>query len=174
MIRALLSADLILRFIPAIICALSGEIRIGDGLKASEIGYLPQQTAAQKDFPAGVFEVVLSGRQSKRTPRPLYTRSNKRILRGLLRVVAALPRPFYSRADRQIALGNLEKLGITELKNKCCHPAPSVLSKSCWQHPCHEPFGRTTERCFNGIQYLRLALTSLTIEDEHGAEYVST
>jgi len=173
MIRALLSADLILRFIPEIICALSGEIRIGDGLKASEIGYLPQQTAAQKNFPAGVFEVVLSGRQSKRTPRPLQGPISG-LLRGLLRVVAALLRPFYSRADRQIALGNLEKLGITELKNKCCHPAPSVLSKSCWQHPCHEPFGRTTERCFNGIQYLRLALTSLTIEDEHGAEYVST
>ena len=173
MIRALLSADLILRFIPEIICALSGEIRIGDGLKASEIGYLPQQTAAQKNFPAGVFEVVLSGHQSKRTPRPLQGPISG-LLRGLLRVVAALLRPFYSRADRQIALGNLEKLGITELKNKCCRPAPSALSKSCWQHPCHEPFGRTTERCFNGIQYLRLALTSLTIEDEHGAEYVST
>jgi len=173
MIRALLSADLILRFIPEIICALSGEIRIGDGLKASEIGYLPQQTAAQKDFPAGVFEVVLSGHQSKRTPRPLQGPISG-LLRGLLRVVAALLRPFYSRADRQIALGNLEKLGITELKNKCCRPAPSALSKSCWQHPCHETFGRTTERCFNGIQYLRLALTSLTIEDEHGAEYVST
>ena len=75
---------------------LSGEIQIGDGLKASEIGYLPQQTAAQKDFPAGVFEVVLSGCQSKR---------------GL--------KPFYGKKDRQIALENLEKLGITELKNKC-------------------------------------------------------
>jgi len=75
---------------------LSGEIRIGDGLKASEIGYLPQQTAAQKDFPAGVFEVVLSGRQSKRGRKP-----------------------FYGKKDRQIALKNLEKLGISELKNKC-------------------------------------------------------
>ena len=41
--------------------ALSGEIIFGDGLKQTEIGYLPQQTAAQKDFPATVREVVLSG-----------------------------------------------------------------------------------------------------------------
>jgi len=75
---------------------VSGEILTGDGLRPNEIGYLPQQTAAQKDFPAGVFEVVLSGRQSKR---------------GL--------KPFYGGKDRQIALQNLERLGISHLKNKC-------------------------------------------------------
>ena len=61
--------------------ALSGEIRIGDGLKASEIGYLPQQTAAQKNFPAGVFEMVLS-RAPKQTDAPPATRSNKWITKG--------------------------------------------------------------------------------------------
>ena len=133
----------------------------------------PNRRRRKRIFLQGFSRWYCQGRQSKRTPRPLQGPISG-LLRGLLRVVAALPRPFYSRADRQIALGNLEKLGITELKNKCCRPAPSALSKSCWQHPCHETFGRTTERCFNGIQYLRLALTSLTIEDEHGAEYVST
>ncbi len=39
-----------------------GKIKFGDGLKSTSIGYLPQQTAAQKDFPASVYEVVLSGR----------------------------------------------------------------------------------------------------------------
>ena len=39
-----------------------GQITYGDGLKQNEIGYLPQQTDAQKDFPASVYEVVLSGR----------------------------------------------------------------------------------------------------------------
>lgn len=39
----------------------SGEIVFGDGLKRNEIGYLPQQTAVQRDFPASVYEVVLSG-----------------------------------------------------------------------------------------------------------------
>ena len=40
---------------------VSGRIEYGDGLKDYEIGYLPQQTVVQKDFPATVWEVVLSG-----------------------------------------------------------------------------------------------------------------
>ena len=52
----------------------TGSITTGDGLHPSEIGYLPQQTAAQKDFPASVWEVVLSavlhkGRQRGRAPQ---------------------------------------------------------------------------------------------------------
>ena len=33
-----------------------GQILLGDGLKQDEIGYLPQQTVVQKDFPASVYE----------------------------------------------------------------------------------------------------------------------
>lgn len=40
---------------------MSGSIVLGDGLKPYEIGYLPQQTIVQKDFPASVWEIVLSG-----------------------------------------------------------------------------------------------------------------
>ena len=40
---------------------LSGEIALGEGLRASEIGYLPQQTPVQRDFPASVREIVQSG-----------------------------------------------------------------------------------------------------------------
>ena len=75
---------------------MAGEIVMGEGLRADEIGYLPQQTPLQKDFPAGVFEVAISGRQNKR---------------GM--------RPFYSRADRQITMDNLERLGIAHLKKRC-------------------------------------------------------
>ena len=39
----------------------SGRIAYGDGLRRDQIGYLPQQTAAQRDFPASVEEVVRSG-----------------------------------------------------------------------------------------------------------------
>lgn len=74
----------------------SGTILLGDGLKATEIGYLPQQTAAQKDFPASVYEVVLSGRLSSR---------------GL--------KPFYGKEDRQVALENMQRLGIEPLRNRC-------------------------------------------------------
>ena len=44
----------------------SGSISYGDGLKQCEIGYLPQQTVLQKDFPASVSEVVLSGCLNKK------------------------------------------------------------------------------------------------------------
>ncbi|MCR5843737.1 MAG: ATP-binding cassette domain-containing protein, partial [Oscillospiraceae bacterium] len=40
---------------------MAGQILTGDGLRVNEIGYLPQQTPVQKDFPASVREVVLSG-----------------------------------------------------------------------------------------------------------------
>ena len=44
---------------------IRGEIVTGDGLTRGEIGYLPQQTQIQKDFPASVREVVLSGCQGR-------------------------------------------------------------------------------------------------------------
>ena len=69
-----------------------GKIIRGDGLKTNETGYLPQQTPAQKDFPASVYEVVLSGRLNGR---------------GL--------KPFYSKNDKQIALDNIKRLKIEHL-----------------------------------------------------------
>ena len=73
-----------------------GSLSVADELKRGCIGYLPQQTAAQKDFPATVQEVVLSGTLSRRGNRP-----------------------FYSRAERKLAAHNLERLGIEHLKQKC-------------------------------------------------------
>lgn len=75
---------------------LSGSIVFGDGLKQKEIGYLPQQTVVQKDFPASVYEVVLSGRLNRR---------------GL--------RPFYSAVDRETAVRNMKRLEIYDLAHKC-------------------------------------------------------
>ncbi|MBQ6206569.1 MAG: metal ABC transporter ATP-binding protein [Oscillospiraceae bacterium] len=75
---------------------MRGEIRVGDGLKKNEIGYLPQQTAVQRDFPASVREIVLSGCQSRAGLRPFYTRDEKRL-----------------------AAENMEKLGIAGLSGRC-------------------------------------------------------
>jgi zinc transport system ATP-binding protein len=75
---------------------MSGEIIIGDGLRQNEIGYLPQQTMVQRDFPASVCEVVLSGCLNKR---------------GF--------RPFYNKVERQIAEENMMKLGILSLASAC-------------------------------------------------------
>ena len=49
---------------------ISGRILTGDGLRKNEIGYLPQQTVVQKDFPASVREIVLSGCQGRCGSRP--------------------------------------------------------------------------------------------------------
>lgn len=75
---------------------MGGSIRTGDGLLADEIGYLPQQTMIQKDFPASVREIVLSGCQS---------RCGKR--------------PFYIKSERLLAAQSMAKMGITHLAKRC-------------------------------------------------------
>ena len=54
---------------------LGGSITFGDGLQNNEIGYLPQQTQVQKDFPATVWEIVLSGCQARAGRRPCRSRA---------------------------------------------------------------------------------------------------
>ena len=75
---------------------IKGQIVLGDGLKINEIGYMPQQTAAQKDFPASVLEVVRSG---------CLNRS------GL--------RPFYTKDEKKLADENIARLGIASIANHC-------------------------------------------------------
>ncbi len=57
---------------------IAGQILTGDGLRPNEIGYLPQQTPVQKDFPASVWEVVLSGFEGNCGWRPLFTKAEKK------------------------------------------------------------------------------------------------
>lgn len=57
----------------------AGMIRLNGGIKKSEIGYLPQQTEAHKDFPAGVDEVVLSGCLASKGIFPFYASKDKRL-----------------------------------------------------------------------------------------------
>ena len=75
---------------------MKGSITTGDGLNRREIGYLPQQNSIQRDFPATVREIVISGFQGQCGFRPFYTREQKR------------------RADE-----NIELMGISHLKNRC-------------------------------------------------------
>ncbi len=72
-----------------------GEI-IFDDLKPTEIGYLPQQTQIQRDFPASVSEVVLSGRLNS--------------MRGRL---------FCNAEDKAAAAANMERLGIDDIADRC-------------------------------------------------------
>ena len=55
----------------------AGTLVVDEELKKTGIGYLPQQTAAQKDFPATVYEVVLSGTLNRRGNRPFYSNAEK-------------------------------------------------------------------------------------------------
>ena len=58
---------------------ICGKVIIGDGLSPNEIGYLPQQTIVQRDFPASVREVVISGCQGRCGFRPFYSRKEKQL-----------------------------------------------------------------------------------------------
>jgi zinc transport system ATP-binding protein len=60
----------------------SGSLRVN--LPPTDIGYLPQRAPAQKDFPASVYEVVLSGRLNSRGVHPFYTQQDKQAARGIM------------------------------------------------------------------------------------------
>ena len=74
---------------------LGGSIVFDDGLKQNEIGYLPQQTDIQKDFPASVYEIVLSGCQSRLGWRL-----------------------FYSKEDKALAKRNMERMDVLSLAKR--------------------------------------------------------
>lgn len=74
----------LMRALLGLIQPLGGEIRFGDGLRRTGIGYLPQQTAAQRDFPASVREVVLSGCISRMGGSPFYQKEDHERARNAL------------------------------------------------------------------------------------------
>lgn len=76
--------------------SISGKIVIGDGLKAYEVGYLPQQTVVQKDFPATVEEIVLSGTLAK-----------------------CKWKPFYGKREKQLAEEKMKRMDIWHLRKSC-------------------------------------------------------
>ena len=86
----------LMKTLTGLIPPVDGNIVIGDGLRQREIGYLPQQTLIQKDFPASVTEIVMSGFQGKR---------------GL--------RPFYTKAEKEQAESALTRMGIESLRKRC-------------------------------------------------------
>jgi zinc transport system ATP-binding protein len=86
----------LLKGLLSLIPPLGGKLIKSPEISAGDIGYLPQENPLQKDFPAAVFEVVLSGRQNRR---------------GLA--------PFYTKADKAAAMESLAMLELAELKEAC-------------------------------------------------------
>lgn len=74
---------------------LAGQITLGEGLRPRDLGYLPQQTQVQRDFPATVAEIVQSGCASSMGWRP-----------------------FLSRGEKQRVAENLERMGIAHLAGR--------------------------------------------------------
>ena len=86
----------LMRTILGLQAPMSGRILTGDGLRQNEIGYLPQQTIVQRDFPASVQEIVRSGCLSRM---------------GL--------RPFYRAEEKQMAELWMKRLGLENLEQRC-------------------------------------------------------
>lgn len=80
----------------SIIKPIKGQIVFADKKLSKQIGYMPQQSSNQMDFPASVFEIVLSGCLNN-------------IGSGI----------FYRKRHKQLALKNIDLLGISALKNRC-------------------------------------------------------
>ncbi|MBP5582225.1 MAG: ATP-binding cassette domain-containing protein, partial [Ruminococcus sp.] len=64
---------------------VSGSIELCDGMGKNEIGYLPQQTMVQRDFPASVREIVLSGCMNRCGLRPYYSKEEKKRAHDMMR-----------------------------------------------------------------------------------------
>ena len=75
---------------------VKGDIEWCGDVKKNEVGYLPQQTVVQKDFPASVREIVRSGCLAKC---------------GI--------RPFYSKKEKELAESTMKQLNITGLSKRC-------------------------------------------------------
>lgn len=75
---------------------LSGDIKFADGVSQNEIGYLPQQTTIQRDFPASVEEIVISGCQGRMRFCSLYTKK-----------------------ERSLAENNIERMHLKDIRKKC-------------------------------------------------------
>lgn len=85
-----------------------GNMETGDGLLVSEIGYLPQQTNVQRDFPASVREIVLSGCQGRCGFRPFYTKEEKNLARRNMGRMGILE--FEKRCYRELSGGQMQRV----------------------------------------------------------------
>ncbi len=86
----------LLKAILGLIKTCGGSVKFGDGLKQNQIGYLPQQTDIQKDFPASVSEIVATGCLNQM---------------GFF--------PFFNKSIKKKIADSMKTLGISDLKNRC-------------------------------------------------------
>ena len=101
---------------------ISGRILTGDGLRKNEIGYLPQQTVVQKDFPASVREIVLSGCQGRCGSRPFYNREEKKLAADAMEKMQIAP--LAKRCYRTLSGGQRKRVALAAA---LIHPADVLI-----------------------------------------------
>lgn len=87
---------------------VSGSITFGKGFTRQSIAYLPQQNAAQKEFPASVWEVVLSGRLSSKKFISFYNLHDKEVTKGVMERLAISD--LASRSFRELSGGQQQRV----------------------------------------------------------------
>ena len=85
----------LIKTLVGLIPAISGKVLLRGDIDKSDIGYLPQQREMQKDFPASVWEVVLSGCLDRL---------------GF--------KPFYGHKERKLAADAIRELDLEDIKNE--------------------------------------------------------
>lgn len=98
----------LMKTILGLLTPMEGVVTLSGGVCANEIGYLPQQTRAQRDFPATVWEVALSGCQSRCGLRPYYTLAEKNIARQSLQRMGM--EKFSKRCYRELSGGQQQRV----------------------------------------------------------------
>lgn len=88
--------------------ALAGEICFNDGLKPNMIGYLPQQTPSQRDFPASVKEIIRSGGLNRGGLFPFYSKTEKERAAAVMKQLELLP--LENRCFRELSGGQQRKV----------------------------------------------------------------
>ena len=98
----------LMKAILGLLAPMKGTIAFGEGLSHNQIGYLPQQTVVQRDFPASVWEIVLSGFQGRRGFSPFYTAAEKEKARAAMERLGI--KGFEKRCYRELSGGQQQRV----------------------------------------------------------------
>ena len=93
----------LIKTLVGLIPSINGKVLLRGDVDKSDIGYLPQQREMQKDFPASVWEVVLSGCLDRL---------------GF--------RPFYGHKERKLAANAIRELDLEDIKNESFRGARAI------------------------------------------------
>lgn len=97
-----------LRTLLGLLKPLKGRLDFGDGLSKTQLGYLPQQTEVQRDFPASVYEVVVSGCLNRTKLRPFYNKAKRQLAKDNVNLMGL--GDYLHRAYRELSGGQQQRV----------------------------------------------------------------